>query len=151
MAANPHIDVGIRVQCLVLLEISVPIDMVSFITKSSIYRFRRASIQRGYDPENLGRFPMSQMYHCARRQSSSSCIKMAGTLLLFPWLLWPGNSPDLNMIELCWMWMKEGLRKGCSVCPEDCRTGLEKVLERPPSEENSGLDWAYSSTYQGSN
>jgi hypothetical protein len=21
-------------------------------------------------------------------------------------LLWPGNSPDLNMIEPCWMWMK---------------------------------------------
>jgi hypothetical protein len=21
-------------------------------------------------------------------------------------LLWPGNSPDLNMIKPCWMWMK---------------------------------------------
>jgi hypothetical protein len=22
-------------------------------------------------------------------------------------LLWPGNSPDLNAIELCWLWMKK--------------------------------------------
>ena len=28
-------------------------------------------------------------------------------------LLWPGNSPDLNMIEPCWLWMKrETSRKG---------------------------------------
>ena len=30
-------------------------------------------------------------------------------------LLWPGNSPDLNMIEPCWLWMKrETSRKGPS-------------------------------------
>jgi transposase len=28
-------------------------------------------------------------------------------------LLWPGNSPDLNMIEPCWLWMKRTItRKG---------------------------------------
>ena len=28
-------------------------------------------------------------------------------------LFWPGNSPDLNMIEPCWNWMKrETTRKG---------------------------------------
>jgi transposase len=26
-------------------------------------------------------------------------------------LLWPGNSPDLNMIEPCWMWMKRETTK----------------------------------------
>jgi hypothetical protein len=26
-------------------------------------------------------------------------------------LLWPGNSPDLNMIEPCWMWMKQETTK----------------------------------------
>ncbi len=33
MASRPHIDVGIRIQCLFLLEYDVPIDMVSFIKK----------------------------------------------------------------------------------------------------------------------
>lgn len=26
-------------------------------------------------------------------------------------LLWPGNSPDLNMIEPCWPWMKRKITK----------------------------------------
>jgi hypothetical protein len=44
--------VGICIQCLVLLEYSVSIDIVFFITKvhkASIYRFRRIAIARGYD------------------------------------------------------------------------------------------------------
>jgi hypothetical protein len=32
MAPRPHIDVGIRIQCLVLLEYGVPIDIVHRIT-----------------------------------------------------------------------------------------------------------------------
>jgi hypothetical protein len=35
---------------------------------------------------------------------------------------------------------KEDYKKGCTLCPKDCRAGLEKVLEGPSSEENSGLD-----------
>src|ERR1700716_2176631 len=53
MAPRPHIDVGIRIQCLVLLEYGVPVDLVSEITKvykASIYRFRRIAVERGYDP-----------------------------------------------------------------------------------------------------
>jgi hypothetical protein len=48
----PHIDVGIRIQCLVLLEWGVPIDLVSQVTnvhKALIYWFRRIAIERGYD------------------------------------------------------------------------------------------------------
>ncbi len=34
-------------------------------------------------------------------------------------LLWSGNSPDLNMIEPCWLWLKR----------ETCKTGVPKTRE----------------------
>lgn len=41
-------------------------------------------------------------------------------------LLWPGNSPDLNMIEPCWFWMKkETTKKGA---PQNRATAI-KVWE----------------------
>jgi hypothetical protein len=54
MAPRPHIYVGIHIQCLVLLEYGVPIDIVFQITnvyKASIYWFRRIAVARGYDPK----------------------------------------------------------------------------------------------------
>ena len=37
--------------------------------------------------------------------------------------LWPGNSPDLNMIEQCWYWMKkQTTRKGA---PRNCITAIK--------------------------
>ena len=48
------INIGIRIQCLVLLEFGIDIDRVAAyagVTKSSIYRFRRIAIQRGYNLE----------------------------------------------------------------------------------------------------
>ena len=42
-------------------------------------------------------------------------------------LIWPGNSPDLNMIETCWAWMKrQTTRRGC---PTN-RIIMEKVWTR---------------------
>ena len=39
---------------------------------------------------------------------------------------WPGNSPDLNMIELCWPWMKrETIKRGA---PRD-RTTAKKLWQ----------------------
>jgi hypothetical protein len=78
MAPNPHIDVGIRVQCLVLLEYGVPIDMVSFITKvhkSSIYRFRRVAIQRGYDPEKSKQILLSYVADAPKSGRPTVCTQ----------------------------------------------------------------------------
>jgi len=64
MAPRPHIDVGIRIQCLVLLEYGVPIDIVHRIIgveKASIYRFRRIAIERGYDPKKSSKILLSYL------------------------------------------------------------------------------------------
>jgi hypothetical protein len=76
MAPRPHIDVGIRIQCLVLLEYGVPIDMVSFITKvhkASIYRFRRIAIARGYDPEKSKQILLSYLEDAPKSGRPTVC------------------------------------------------------------------------------
>ena len=48
----PHIDVGIRIQCLIYLEFGMLVKEIVRtlnVTKSAIYRFRRTAIERGYD------------------------------------------------------------------------------------------------------
>jgi hypothetical protein len=64
MAPRPHIDVGILIQCLVLLEYGVPIDIVHRIIgveKASIYQFRRIAIERGYDPKKSSKILLSYL------------------------------------------------------------------------------------------
>ena len=42
-------------------------------------------------------------------------------------LLWPGNSPDLNMIEPCWMWMKiETTKQGAPSIRKEAETAWRK-------------------------
>jgi hypothetical protein len=78
MAPNPYIDIGIRIQCLVLLEYGVPIDMVSFITKvhkSSIYRYRRIAIARGYNPEKSRQILLSYLEDAPRSGRPTVCTQ----------------------------------------------------------------------------
>ena len=77
---GPHIDVGIRIQCLVLLEFGVPIDHVAAytnVTKSSIYRFRRIAIQRGYDPNVSKRILLSYLEDAPKSGRPSVCTEEA--------------------------------------------------------------------------
>jgi hypothetical protein len=78
MAPRPHIDVGIHIQCLVLLEYGVPIDMVSFITKvhkASIYRFRRIAIERGYNPEKSKQILLSYLVDAPKSGRPTVCTQ----------------------------------------------------------------------------
>ena len=67
-------------------------------------------------------------------------------------LLWPGNSPDLNMIEQCWPWMKrQTTRKGA---PRNSITAIKawtrcwtKTLKQ---KINSAMDRTNSMTYRRS-
>jgi hypothetical protein len=48
---------------------------------------------------------------------------------------WPGNSPDLNAIEPCWMWLKK--RTTSRGAPRDKKTGKEawiKAWDELPQE-----------------
>ena len=56
-------------------------------------------------------------YECQKVYDIASVLK----------LLWPGNSPDLNMIEPCWWWMKR-------------RTSLHKDFESRPQLRKIWID-----------
>jgi Transposase len=74
----PHIDVGIRIQCLVLLEWGVPIDLVSQVTnvhKASIYRFRRIAIERGYDPAKSRQILLKYLEDAPRSGRPTVCTQ----------------------------------------------------------------------------
>ena len=48
-------------------------------------------------------------------------------------LFWPGNSPDLNVIEPCWWWMKlQTTRKGASTSKAELVTQWEKCWKDLP-------------------
>lgn len=54
MPKDPFHDVGVRIQCLALLQHGVSVEEVSRklkVTKGSIYRFRRVAVQRGFNAE----------------------------------------------------------------------------------------------------
>ena len=45
-------------------------------------------------------------------------------------MLWPANSPDLNMIEPCWFYMKvETIKKGAIHSDEELRAAWVKCWE----------------------
>ena len=52
-------------------------------------------------------------------------------------LEWPGNSPDLNMIEPSWTWMKRGagLKPGFEI-KEETRSYIHVVMEGASSRVN---------------
>jgi transposase len=51
-------------------------------------------------------------------------------------LLWPANSPDLNMIEPCWMWMKrETTNKSPCNNKKELREQWVKCWEEMPQEK----------------
>ena len=48
-------------------------------------------------------------------------------------MLWPANSPDLNMIEPCWFYMKvETTKKGAITSDVELRAALVKCWEELP-------------------
>jgi hypothetical protein len=78
MAPRPHIDVGIRIQCLVLLEYGVPIDIVSQITnvhKASIYQFRRIAVVRGYDLKKSQQILLSYLEDAPKSRRPTVCTQ----------------------------------------------------------------------------
>ncbi len=51
-------------------------------------------------------------------------------------LLWCGNSPDLNMIEPCWIWMKrETTKKGAPRTRKQAEEAWTKCWEDLPQEK----------------
>jgi len=51
-------------------------------------------------------------------------------------LLWPGNSPDLNMIEPCWMWMKiETTKRGAPSIRKEAEIAWKKCWKNLPQEK----------------
>ena len=49
--------------------------------------------------------------------------------------LWPGNSPDMNIIEPCWPWMKRTTKKGAPRTRTDAEARRKKSrlwIERMP-------------------
>ena len=51
-------------------------------------------------------------------------------------LLWPGNSPDLNVIEPCWYWMKrETTKKGPITSKEALKASWLKLWKEMPQEK----------------
>jgi hypothetical protein len=78
----------------------------------------------------------------------------ASTFFQFPWSITIALAWEFARSQHDWAMLdvdeKEDYKKGCAVRPEDSRVSLEEVLERPASEADSGLDWAYSSAYQRS-
>ena len=51
-------------------------------------------------------------------------------------LLWPGNSPDMNMIEPCWPWMKRiTTKKGAPRTRKDAEKRWQKVWDELPQEK----------------
>jgi hypothetical protein len=68
--------VGIHIQCLVLLEYDVSIDIVSFIIKvhkASIYRFRRIAIARVYDPAKSKQILLSYLEDAPKSGRPTVC------------------------------------------------------------------------------
>lgn len=51
-------------------------------------------------------------------------------------MLWPGNSPDLNMIEVCWPWMKrETTRHGAPRTRAEAERAWKKAWRDLPQEK----------------
>ena len=51
-------------------------------------------------------------------------------------LLWPGNSPDMNMIEPCWPWMKRTTtKKGAPRTRRDAEERWKKAWDDLPQEK----------------
>ena len=73
---KPHIDIGIRIQCLALFESGIPIDTIAtmlHIEKAAIYRFRRTAKKRGYDPEKSKAILLSYLVDAPRSGRPTVC------------------------------------------------------------------------------
>jgi len=71
-----HIDVGIRIQCLVLLEHGIHIDIVAKITnvtKSSIYQYCQVAIAQGYDPTKSRQILLSYLEDAPKSGRPTVC------------------------------------------------------------------------------
>jgi len=56
-------------------------------------------------------------------------------------LTWPSNSPDLNMIEPCWFYMKrETTKQGPHSSIKQMKAAWVKCWEELPQEKDSSLD-----------
>src|SRR5258706_6691984 len=72
----PHIDVGIRIQCLVYLEFGLHVDEIEKILgvhPSSIYRYRRTAIARGYNPAKSRQILLSYLQDAPKPGRPTVC------------------------------------------------------------------------------
>ena len=61
--------------------------------------------------------------------------------------LWLVNSPDLNIIEPCWFWMKRRTAEKGTIKLREQLRGMDQLLEGNATREDSGMDWENQSSY----